>query len=275
MISNDTVLVDFGPMTMTIFAQKDGNPLIDMAFASGKKAITILDQLAKNKEIIKKLSKDLEESEEYGDVINRMIIAAQRVDKDELTPLAAVAGAVADEVADFLVDSGAEKIIVNNGGDIALRLKPKEKVVVGVMSPKRDISYKLTILGNMGIGGVCTSGYTGRSFSLGIADLCVAIAKNASLADAAATIIGNETNIDSPHIKRERAEMIYPDTDIPAKYVTREVGDLTEKEKREAIKRGLKKAYELISKGIIIGSLISVKDITEYTPFVEDLITQG
>ncbi len=106
-------------------------------------------------------------------------------------PMASVAGAVAEFVGEELLAYTPE-IIIENGGDIYL--KSLKKRVVGIYAGKSPLTGKLglEIEGEDTPLGICTSsGTVGHSLSLGNADAVVTVAKSATLADAAATAIGN------------------------------------------------------------------------------------
>jgi uncharacterized protein len=106
-------------------------------------------------------------------------------------PMAAVAGAVAEKVGHFLLQR-AEEVIVENGGD--LFLKVNEPVTVGVYAGRSSLSGKLALQIEPGQTplGICTSsGTVGPSLSFGHADAAIALAPSAPLADAAATALGN------------------------------------------------------------------------------------
>jgi len=111
----------------------------------------------------------------------------------------------------------------------------------------------------MGVGGIATSGLGGRSFTKGIASAATVLAGTASFSDAAATVIGNSTNVKDSRIKRSLAETIYPDTDIAGEWVTVEVGELSWEIIEEALQRGLSKADSICRKGLIKGALVAVK----------------
>ncbi len=106
-------------------------------------------------------------------------------------PMASVAGAVAEFVGEELLAYTPE-IIIENGGDIYL--KSLKKRVVGIYAGKSPLTGKLglEIEGEDTPLGICTSsGTVGHSLSFGKADAVVTVAKSATLADAAATAIGN------------------------------------------------------------------------------------
>ncbi len=79
-----------------------------------------------------------------------------------------------------------------------------------------------TIRAEDGIGGIATSGWRGRSFSLGIADAVTVLAETAAAADAAATIIANAVDLPGhPGIVRQPASSLQPDSDLRDLPVTR------------------------------------------------------
>ena len=109
-----------------------------------------------------------------------------------LTPMAAVAGTVADAMADWLFARGADLVAVNNGGDVALRLGEGRSIRMGILP---DLNGRVTeiveIRAEDGIGGVCTSGLGGRSLTRGIAGGVTVFSRRCALADACATHIAN------------------------------------------------------------------------------------
>ncbi len=266
-LSNGTVLVDYGPMRMFIIVMEKGKPIISLAKEGAHLAIQILEDLAEFFPVIKMRSQELKIEEAFPDVVRRMIEATKKMGEPDLTPLAAVAGTTSDRVADFIFGRGGTKIIVDNGGDIAIRLKEGEVARIGVKTDiqARDPDYLITVDSTTGIGGVATSGLGGRSFTKGIASAATVLAENASLADAAATVVGNFTNVDDPNISRTLAERIYPDTDIAGEWVTTEVGELSREKIEKALNRGLSKARSIYERGLIKGALISVKGKVAWT----------
>ena len=106
-------------------------------------------------------------------------------------PMASVAGAVAEYVGYDLLDQ-TENLIIENGGDIFV--KSKNKLTVSVYAGVSALSYKVNILVKPQETplGICTSSATvGPSLSFGKADAVCVISKSATLADAAASAIGN------------------------------------------------------------------------------------
>jgi len=275
-LSNGTILVECGPMRMFITAFEDGRPIIDLAQEGGHLAIRVLEDLARFLPVIKKKAQTLEVVEAYPDVVRRMIKATMEIGESDLTPLASVAGAASDVVADFIFSRGGTKIIVDNGGDVAIRLREGEVAKVGV---KTDVdathpTYLISIDSTMGIGGVATSGLGGRSFTKGIASAATVLSKYASFSDAAATVIGNFTDVKDYNIKRSLAERIYPDTDIVGEWVTIEVLGLSQEKIGEALRNGLSKANSICQNGLIKGALIAVKDQVVWTDSLSPVLTR-
>src|SRR5690606_11493942 len=146
------------------------------------------------------------------------------------TPMAAVAGAVADEIVAAYRRPGVVRAWVNNGGDIALHLAEGASVRVGLFAdlarfapvagehpggcPGLVLDGKFEIDSAMPVRGIATSGWRGRSFSLGIADSVTVLARTAAQADAAATMVANAVDVDDPGIVRRPACELRDDTDL-------------------------------------------------------------
>lgn len=258
LVKDSTVLVSSGPLHMTILVKKKEACLNDEAIEGARYALRVLRQLSDFLPTIKQRSLLLNTQENFPRVVKEMILATRLMRDPDFTPLAAVAGATADMVADFLLETGATKIVVNNGGDISLRLREGEKAKVGLCLniSKHEVNHYVILDQDCGI---CTSGFGGRSFTLGIADSAVAISNRASVADAAATFLGNKTNVGSTKIIRERADVIYPDTDIAGLKVTVFVGDITTSQIKKALNNGRKEAQNLTKRKLIWGAVLSVK----------------
>ncbi|MBW1677360.1 MAG: FAD:protein FMN transferase [Deltaproteobacteria bacterium] len=266
MTEEGLALVDFGPLHMTVQVSEKGVPLSELAKSGAIFALEILKQQADSLSVIKERVSSLSVSETYPEVVNRMISAVSSMNDPYLTPLAAVAGAASDMVADYVARAGATKIIVDNGGDIAIRLREGETATVGLRLnlARPDYEYRALIDRDCGI---CTSGIGGRSFTLGVADGVTVVARQAAIADAAATFLGNKTVVVSPKVKRVLAESIYPDTDLVGVEVTHSVGDLSQEEIDKAMNMGKAEALRLMESGLICGAVISVKDHVDTTGY--------
>jgi ApbE superfamily uncharacterized protein (UPF0280 family) len=191
-----------------------------------------------------------------GVVARRMHAAVAPFARDHfITPMAAVAGSVAEEILAAMVDAAPlDRAYVNNGGDIAFHLTAGEQFTVGLIDRPDALGLMRTavVRANDPTRGIATSGYHGRSFSLGIADAVTVLARTAAQADAAATIIANAVDLpDHPAIVRCPASELQPDSDLGSHLVTREVGSLREFEIAAALDGGCGKARQLLDLGLI------------------------
>lgn len=179
-----------------------------------------------------------------------------------ITPMAAVAGSVAEEIlAAMLGAATLDRAYVNNGGDIALHLGEGEHFSVGLMDrPDHDgVLRKMRVSSVDPVRGIATSGRHGRSFSLGIADAVTVLAVVASQADAAATVIANAVDLPGhPAIIRTPANELQPDSDLGARLVTRGVGELLQNEIAAALESGAECARELFDRGLIEGAVLQL-----------------
>ncbi len=202
-----------------------------------------------------------------SEVGRRMVAACLPLSAEFITPMAAVAGAVSDEMAAVLAAHGIAKAFVNNGGDIALVLEPGQSLTLGVMGdfgrgPLPAMNGSLVVRGEDAVRGVATSGARGRSFSLGIADSVTVLAGSAAAADAAATIIGNAVDLDHPGIGRRPASALDPDSDLHEAMVTTAVPALLPGEIEDALRAGLARATELAQQGLIADAALSLQGRT-------------
>jgi len=110
-------------------------------------------------------------------------------------PMAAVAGALAERVGRALASLSAE-VIVENGGDIFLKLQEPATIALAAGNSPLSGRVGLKIEPAWAPLGVCTSsGTVGHSLSFGRADAACVLAASAALADAAATALGNRVPI--------------------------------------------------------------------------------
>jgi len=192
-----------------------------------------------------------------------------------ITPMAAVAGAVADEVLGAMLGVAAlDRAYVNNGGDIALHLGPGVAFTIGMVDdPERPGLFgNVRIAAGDGAGGVATSGWRGRSFSLGIADAVTVLARTAAEADAAATIVANAVDLPGhPAVLRVPARDLQPDSDLGERPVTRAVGRLDRHEIDIALAAGMVCAERLVTRGLILGAALHLQGVTETAGIVPRL----
>ncbi len=273
LLGDDTILVECGPMRMFIDGSLRGVRMPDECALAADRAIGFLQQIADHKESIRAPFREVAEPPENL-LTHVMWKAVSLVGDEDLTPMAAVAGTIADAVADFLEDRGLTKIVVNNGGDVAIRLRQGEAASVGIRPDVNsgELTYRITIIPETGIRGVCTSGLGGRSFTRGTASAATVFASRAAIADAAASAVANATYIESPAVRRCPAETIDPNTDLKGVDITTAVGDLTSGEIDRALKQGIRRAEELVDRHVITGACVAVKGRMEFTQGISALV---
>ena len=210
-----------------------------------------------------------------GVVAQRMWQACRAVRAGFITPMAAVAGSVADELIGCYRREGVHRAWVNNGGDIALHLAAGQSWRIGLYADlarfdggaARDalgagraaglaVDGAFTVTAALPVRGVATSGWRGRSFSLGIADSVTVLARTAAEADAAATVVANAVNLDDPCIKRRPACELKDDSDLGAIPVTVDVPTLDPESVRRALAAGARSARELQMRGLIWSAVL-------------------
>ena len=226
---------------------------------------TVLEELVAE---LPRLRRPVEEADPVvGAVACRMVAACRPYRECFITPMAAVAGAVADEILTAIGDA-VPKAYVNNGGDIAVRLAAGESLRIGVVADLDRASrhgHRLPLDGAFAIDaaipvrGVATSGWRGRSRSLGIADSVTVLAASGACADAAATMIANAVDIDHAAVKRRRACDLDDDSDLGARLVTTAVGALPDGAVDAALAGGVARARSLADAGLIWGAVLALQ----------------
>jgi ApbE superfamily uncharacterized protein (UPF0280 family) len=225
---------------------------IDLTYrAAADRFVTILDELCAELPLLRSGV-----SRPEGVVARRMWDAVRPFTPDVfITPMAAVAGAVAEEVLGAMTAAAdLQRAYVNNGGDIAVALAPGERLRIGMVDrPDRPSMFgSLLLAADQPVRGIATSGWRGRSFSLGIADAVTVLADTAAIADAAATVIANAVDLPGhAAIARRPARELQPDSDLGAIPVTIAVGALTEAEKAEALESGCRAAVLCLQRRLI------------------------
>jgi ApbE superfamily uncharacterized protein (UPF0280 family) len=201
--------------------------------------------------------------------VGRRMAAACRPFADVfVTPMAAVAGSVADELLAVMLEAGKlERAYVNDGGDIAVHCAPGAVLDIGVaggfgrgLFPRLNGSLR-TRHGD-GVGGIATSGARGRSFSLGIADSVTVLAVDAATADVAATLIANAVDIEHPAIVRQPASALDPDSDLGDRLVTVSVGKLPRDAVLAALEAGRRRAADYLARGLIVDGALMLQGET-------------
>jgi len=249
-----------GPIDLIVEARGSETNLRAAYDAAARRFTGLLDELCGELPMLRQAA-DPVRCLLQGLVARRMHAAVAPFAVDHfITPMAAVAGSVAEEILGAMVGAARlERAYVNNGGDIALYLADREQFTVGLMDRPDDHGLMRTMIirADDPTRGVATSGRHGRSFSLGIADAVTVWARTASQADAAATIIANAVDLPGhPAIVRCPAQDLQPDSDLGARLVTRDVGGLSDVEIEDALEAGADKARQLLAAGLIDGAAL-------------------
>ncbi len=255
-----------GPIDVVIDADGDSRAVEAAHEAAWRRFETILAELVAELPALRRPVRDGDCPLE-GVVARRMWRACFPYRDRHVTPMAAVAGSVAQELVAAYDRDGVTRAIVNNGGDIALHLAPGASVRVGLcadlarhvpragratLAPDADFDVRA----DMPVRGVATSGWRGRSLSLGIADSVTVLAATAAEADAAATMIANEVDVADARIVRRPANDVRDDSDLGELPVTVDVPPLEDALVREAIASGLARAREIERAGLLVSVLI-------------------
>ena len=269
LLAGNRLHLQHGPIDLIVQADGDA-AAVKLAYdALIARFSSILDELSTELPLLRRPA-GLARSSPAGPVALRMRRAVLPYAASAfITPMAAVAGAVADEALQALCRAASlRRAYVNNGGDIALYLAADCSFRIGLVDrPDRPgLFATTTITAADGIGGVATSGWRGRSFSLGIADAVTVCAATAAQADAAATIIANAVDLPGhPAITRIPANTIQHDTDLGARLVTRQVGPLAQTEIAHALASGLARAHVMIQSGQIKTAALNCQGQTRTT----------
>jgi ApbE superfamily uncharacterized protein (UPF0280 family) len=261
-----------GPIDVILEAFGTTTEITSAYDAAARRFVSVLDELCGELSILRQpITADSRRP--AGTVAKRMARAvAPYAARTFITPMAAVAGAVAEEILAAMASAAHfERAYVNDGGDIALHLEPGQQFVVGMIDdrPDRASLFGTAVLeASEPVRGIATSGWRGRSFSLGIADAVTVLADQAAMADAAATIIANAVDVpEHPNVFRVRARDIAPDNDLGDHLVTQAVGDLTAQEVCTALGGGETLARTLLTEGLIRAAALHLRGETRIVGF--------
>ena len=262
------ILAECGPMRLVIEAWIGKIPQRDQCIRAAKEAFVLLGKIARHRGIVSRRYAKVPGGLDNFQVL-KMIRSVVAVDKD-LTPMAAVAGTIADGVASFLHNRGMTRVVVNNGGDLAVRTGSGASVNVGIRPglTSSSIAHSIKLGDERPCWGIATSGLEGRSFTQGVASAATVIAGSASVADAAATSVANASYIDDETVVQRFAEELDANTDIPGVAVTVQAGPLQEEKKAAALSGALQRANTLIQNGLIYGACVAVDGKVAMTDFV-------
>jgi hypothetical protein len=255
-----------GPIDLIVEAKGNADAVRAAHEAAALRFTGLLDELCEELAELRRAA-DPNRSALKSIVARRMHAAVAPFAADRfITPMAAVAGSVAEEILGAMLGAARlDRAYVNNGGDIALHLAREERFTVGLIDrpDSQGLMRTMVIRADDPIRGIATSGRHGRSFSLGIADAVTVLARTASQADAAATIIANAVDLPGhPAVVRVPASELQPDSDLGARPVTREVGALSESEIEQALEAGVDCAGRLLAASLIEGAALRLKGET-------------
>jgi ApbE superfamily uncharacterized protein (UPF0280 family) len=267
-MADDRLHLQHGPIDLILHVEASESIRKRLYSAVGKRFHTVLEELVTEMELLK-LPWNSNQSEPKGSIAQKMFGAVSD-STVFLTPMVAVAGAVADEMLETMIleaqipDSCLEhisRVYVNNGGDIAFWLNSGELFSIGVVDnpeiPK--LNTKVNLAYESPVRGIATSGWRGRSLSLGIADAVTVLAKSATDADVAATLIANEVNVDFPGIEKRPASEVKDESDLGMIPVTVHVPDLPEDKIFLALEQGAKTARRFIKAEKITAAYLSLQ----------------
>ena len=261
-LSGSRLRLSDGPIDLIVWAEGDPSTL-DQAFRlASMRFVTILDELVSELPLLRTPLGERGPSV-HGRVARRMLRAASPYREHALTPMIAVAGAVADEVLEAMQSAGPlARAYVNNGGDVAVQVESGSTLRIGIVPELgarglRMPDAHVEISGDSPVAGIATSGCSGRSFSLGIADAVTALASDAASADAAATLIANAVDVDHPSIERVPARDLDPDTDLGDRLVTLSRAALPAHLIDRALDRGERVAASMLEERNLFGVFLA------------------
>ena len=257
-----------GPIDLVIALDGEPGAVADAVVRAWRRFEPLLGELVAELALLRRCAEP--HAAPAGMVAARMHAAVLPFRPRFVTPMAAVAGAVADEILGCLRAPGIARACVNNGGDIALYLAPGSPgYAIGVALDRRgalqsrepavSMPAALRVAADAPWRGVATSGWRGRSLSLGIADSVTVLAADGARADAAATMIANAVDVDAPGIVRAPAWSLRDDSDLGAIPATVDVPPLPDDAVRRALDAGEAEARRCVARGLSGGALIALQ----------------
>jgi len=246
-------------MDLLVSAEGSGDQARETAFAAAARRFdTLLDELVAELPLLRTRCppKGLGLK---GEVAKRMEAAVRPYARDTfVTPMAAVAGAVAEEIlAVMRAATPLTRAHVNNGGDIALHLGGSATYAVEIAAHGGASLGTVTLTADSDVRGIATSGRHGRSLSLGIADAVTVLAGTAPDADVAATLIANAVDLpEHPGIMRTPARDLQPDSDLSERLVVVGCSGLSETDTAQALARGYAVAEEMLKNQAIVAAAL-------------------
>lgn len=243
-----------GPIDLVIGADGDR----EAAFTAARdRFVTVLEELVAELPLLRARVSDRPE----GAVARRMVNACRSHSAQVfVTPMAAVAGSVADEVLSAMVAAASlTRAYVNNGGDIALHLSGTETFRIAMAGLSGAGLGHIDLSAGSPSRGIATSGRGGRSLSMGIAESVTVLARDAAAADVAATLIANAVDVPGHSaITREPAENLQPDSDLQHRLVVTKLGPLTETDISQALSNGAACAQDMLAQDQIDAAALTL-----------------
>ena len=270
-MADNRLHLQHGPIDLILHVDASEEIRKRLYSAAKKRFSTVLQELVVEMDLLKQpWSADLPDPK--GGIAQKMCFAVRGSDIF-VTPMASVAGAVADEVLEAMLYEAKnqypcleeiQRMYVNNGGDIAFWLNAGESFSIGVVDNPGipELNARASLAYESPVRGIATSGWRGRSQSLGIADAVTVLAGSAAIADAAATLIANDVNVDYPGILKRPASEVKDESDLGMLPVTVDVPPLPVDQISEALKRGAQTAGNFIRTGKIEAAYLSLQKQT-------------
>jgi uncharacterized protein len=259
-----------GPIDLILEAGGAPHSVSTAYEAAARRFVSVLDELCGELPLLRGAARTNSERPR-GAVARRMLAAVEPYCQDcFITPMAAVAGSVAEEILEAMAAvADLDRAYVNNGGDIAVHLGDRQSYKIGMVERPEHSSLfgYLEITSVDPVRGIATSGWRGRSFSLGIADAVTVLASCAAAADAAATVIANAVNLPGhAGVTRVPAREISPDSDLGERLVTRGVKPLARLEIDTALENGVRVAALLRERGLIHAAALCLQKCVRVLP---------
>ena len=265
---NGRLFLQHGPIDIIAHVEAPEEIRLHLYSCAKNRFSTILDELVAELDLLR-LPWSINNPVPQGSIAQKML-AAVSDSQVFITPMAAVAGSVADEVLNTLLSEAKkqdsflkhiQKMYVNNGGDIAFWLNQGSSYSLGVVDNAEipELNAKVCLPYERPVRGIATSGWRGRSLSLGIADAVTVLAGSASIADVAATLIANDVNIKYQGIEKRPASEVKDDSDLGRIPVTVHVPPLPKEQTSKALHQGLGTARKFIKAGKIEAAYLSLQ----------------
>lgn len=261
-----------GPIDLVIGANGDAVAVAQAHQEAWQRFSTLLPDLVAELAQLKQAIRHDACSDEcalHGSVARRMWLACHPHRARFITPMAAVAGSVADELIAYYRRPSIRRAYINNGGDIALHLTDRSQFSVGLFSDLSRIEFatsaapaldgRFTVPAAWPVRGIATSGWRGRSCSLGIADSVTVLAATAAQADAAATMVANAVDLDDAGIVRMPAHEVKDDSDLGDRLVTVGVPILAPSQIERALDAGMAYARHLQAEGHVFAAALCLQ----------------